>query len=47
MEATHTVITGGVHGVALRPFGILTPLPRAGEWLRLAHDGVARFAEGG
>ena len=47
VDATHTVITGGVHGVALRPFGFLTPLPRAGEWLRLAQAGLARFAEAG
>lgn len=38
LDAAHTTLRGAVHGIALRPFGVLTPLPRAGAWTR----GVAR-----
>lgn len=47
VDATHTVIPGGVHGVALRPLGLLVPLPRAGRWLELVRAELARFAAGG
>ncbi len=47
VDASHTVIRGAVHGVALRPLGALMPLPRAGEWLRLVHAELARFAAPG
>lgn len=45
-DATHTVIRGGVHGIAVRPFGRLVPLPRAHRWLALTRREVARVAEG-
>jgi dienelactone hydrolase len=45
VEATHTLISGGVHGVALRaPWGGLVPLPRAAHWTRLVGDELRRFA---
>lgn len=47
VDASHTVIPGGVHGIALRPLGVLMPLPRAGGWLRLVRAELARFAAGG
>ncbi len=43
-DATHTVIRGAVHGIAVRPFGHIIPLPRAREWLALIRDEIARFA---
>lgn len=43
-DATHTVIRGGVHGIAVRPLGRLVPLPRAREWLALTRSEIARFA---
>lgn len=46
VDATHSVITGAVHGVALRPLGVLVPLPRARAWLDGVHAELARFASG-
>jgi acetyl esterase/lipase len=43
-DATHTVIPGGVHGIAVRPFGRLVPLPHARDWLALVREEIARFA---
>ncbi len=40
----YTLIPGGLHGIALRPFGRLVTLPRAGEWERLVSAAVERFA---
>lgn len=42
----YTLVPGGLHGVALRPFGRLVPLPRAGEWERLVGAAISRFAGG-
>jgi acetyl esterase/lipase len=43
VEATHTVIPGAVHGVAVRPFGRLVALPRARTWLKLTGAEIARW----
>jgi dienelactone hydrolase len=43
-DATHTVIPGAVHGIAVRPFGRLVPLPHARDWLALIRNEIARFA---
>ena len=43
-DATHTVIAGGVHGIAIRPFGRIVRLPRAREWRELVGDELAHFA---
>ena len=43
-EGSYTVISGGVHGLALRaPWGSLVALPRAGRWAELAAAELARF----
>jgi pimeloyl-ACP methyl ester carboxylesterase len=48
VDGEFTVIRGAVHGVALRsPWGSLVPLPRAGRWLELVADEVARFGRNG
>jgi hypothetical protein len=45
VDASHTLISGAVHGVAVRgPFGTLLPLPRARRWARLVAEELARFA---
>jgi acetyl esterase/lipase len=46
-EVIYTTIGGGVHGVAIRPFGRMIPLPRSGEWLRLVSEEVASFSGAG
>jgi len=43
-DASHTVIRGGVHGIAIRPFGRIVRLPHAREWRELVSDELARFA---
>jgi hypothetical protein len=44
VDATHTLISGAVHGVAVRaPWGQLLPLPRAGHWTRLVGAELRRF----
>jgi pimeloyl-ACP methyl ester carboxylesterase len=36
VEGEYTLISGAVHGIALRPLGLgLVPLPRAGRWVEL------------
>ncbi len=45
-DATHTVIRGGVHGIAVRPFGRMVPLPHARDWLALVRDELGWFAAG-
>jgi pimeloyl-ACP methyl ester carboxylesterase len=45
VEGSYTLITAGVHGLALRaPGGGLVPLPRAATWARLAGAQLERFA---
>jgi dienelactone hydrolase len=44
VAATHRLIPGAVHGVAVRsPGGGLVPLPRAGTWARLVAAELERF----
>jgi pimeloyl-ACP methyl ester carboxylesterase len=44
IEGSYTVISGAVHGVALRtPLGVV-PLPRAGRWAELAAERVGSWA---
>jgi dienelactone hydrolase len=44
IEASHTLISGAVHGVALHsPWGGLAPLPRAGHWADLVAEELTRF----
>jgi dienelactone hydrolase len=44
VEATHALIPGGVHGVAVRaPWGRPVPLPRARTWLRLVRSEIEHF----
>jgi pimeloyl-ACP methyl ester carboxylesterase len=46
IDASHTVIRGGLHGAAVRwPSGRLLALPRAQQWLRAVTDEIARFQE--
>jgi dienelactone hydrolase len=47
IEATHTMVSGGLHGLAVRgPRGGLVPLPRAGYWAKLVGDELSRFESG-
>ena len=44
-DGEHTVIPGGVHGLAVRaPWGATIPLPRARRWSELAEIEIQRFA---
>ncbi len=43
-DATHTVIPGAVHGIAIRPFGRIVRLPHAREWAELVADELDWFA---
>jgi len=44
VDATHTVISGGLHGLAIRSRrGGLVPLPRAAHWARLVAAELGRF----
>ena len=44
VEASHTLISGAVHGVAVHsPWGGLVPLPRAGHWAELVAEELRRF----
>jgi len=47
VEATHTIVNGGLHGLALRlRGGGLVALPRAGHWAALVAGELRRFEEG-
>jgi dienelactone hydrolase len=47
VEVGHTMITGAVHGVAVRtPWGGLAPLPRARRWEALVLAELERFVRG-
>ena len=47
VDASHTIISGGLHGLALRaPIGRLVRLPRAGHWARLVARELTRFESG-
>jgi len=46
-DATHTVIPGGVHGIAVRPFGRIVRLPHARDWRELVGDELAQFTRDG
>jgi len=43
-DATHTVIPGAVHGIAIRPFGRIVRLPHARDWVELVGDELNWFA---
>jgi pimeloyl-ACP methyl ester carboxylesterase len=44
VEGSYTLIPGAVHAVALRsPWNALVPLPRAGRWVELARERIARY----
>ena len=43
-DASHTVIRGGVHGIAIRPFGRIVRLPHARDWRELVSEELVRFA---
>jgi dienelactone hydrolase len=43
IDATHTIVSGGLHGLAVRSLGGTIPLPRAGHWGRLVADELRRF----
>ncbi len=44
VEATHAVVVGGLHGLAVRlPGGAVVPLPRAGRMTRLVATELERF----
>jgi pimeloyl-ACP methyl ester carboxylesterase len=48
VDGDYTLISGAVHGVALRAhWGRPVPLPRAGTWARLVADELARFQSAG
>ena len=47
IEATHTMVSGGIHGLALRSRrGGTIPLPRAKHWAKLVADELRRFESG-
>ena len=47
IEATHTTVSGGLHGLAVRaPRGSTIPLPRAAHWAELVADELRRFESG-
>lgn len=44
VDASYTLVRGGLHGTAVRsPGGRLLPLPRARRWLQLVTDEIGRF----
>lgn len=44
VDASHTIISGGLHGLAVRgPGGKILRLPSAGRWARLVADELERF----
>ena len=47
VEATHTIVSGGLHGLAVRSRrGGTIPLPRAKHWARLVAGELRRFESG-
>jgi pimeloyl-ACP methyl ester carboxylesterase len=47
IDASYTVIRGGLHGAAVRsPWGGTVPLPRARAWLEAVAAEIERFQEG-
>jgi dienelactone hydrolase len=44
-DATHTMIPGGFHGLAVRPLGRTVRLPHARDWRDQIAREVARFAD--
>ena len=47
IEATHTMVSGGIHGLALRSRrGGTIPLPRAKHWAKLVAAELRRFESG-
>jgi dienelactone hydrolase len=47
IDATHTIVSGGIHGLAVRsPGGGTIPLPRAGHWAKLVSAELRRFQSG-
>ena len=48
IDATYTLIRGGLHGTAVRgPSGRTLALPRAGAWLDAVSSEIGRFQDGG
>ena len=45
-DATHTVIPGAVHGIAIRPFGRIVRLPHAHDWRELVGAELGAFTRG-
>ena len=43
-EGTYTLVPGGLHGVALRPWGKLVTLPKADRWAELVEEELRRFS---
>jgi len=44
IDATHSIVSGGIHGLAVRsPGGGTIPLPRAGHWAKLVSAELRRF----
>jgi dienelactone hydrolase len=47
IDATHTIVSGGLHGLAVRsPRGGTVPLPRAKHWAKLVAAELRRFESG-
>jgi dienelactone hydrolase len=47
IDATHTIVSGGLHGLAIRlRRGGTIPLPRAGHWAELVAAELRRFESG-
>ena len=47
IDATYTIVSGGIHGLAVRSLrGGTIPLPRAGHWAKLVSAELRRFESG-
>jgi dienelactone hydrolase len=47
IDATYTIVSGGIHGLAVRsPRGGTIPLPRAQRWAKLVSADLRRFESG-
>lgn len=44
-DATHTMIPGAVHGIAVRPFGRMVRLPHARQWRELVAEELTHFID--